>query len=210
MEMGEARQVDVASWEEALDGLVAEYGAIRGRGAWTQGPGDFFGVLGLGRAELAHSAMLAWLFNPDGRHGFGRMLLNRIIEGHIPDLDVSSFRVRGIDLEVQRSETRADIVVWGDAATLVIEVKVDAGEGHRQCDRLYDRFSTEPGVRFVFLTPSGRPPLTATGDAAGAFNNLSFQDVRQALEDVLEEAGDAGEATDIAKNYLRTLRVEFK
>lgn len=202
------RGVNVAEWEPAFEAAAAEYAEITARGAWVSGRADFFGILGLGRAELTHSAMLAWLFDPESRHGLGRRFLDRLIASHIPDLDPNGFRVRDVECEVQVLETRADIVVWGDSATVVIEVKVDAGEGPRQCDRLYDRFSDNFDPWFIFLTASGRAPLTATGDAAEAFTSISFTDVRLALEAVLDE-GSAGDAVWAAVDYVQTLKEEF-
>lgn len=201
-------QVDIEEWQAGFDEAAAEYAEIRARGAWVSGRADFFGILGLGRAELTHSAMLAWLLDPEGRHGFGRRFIDQLVAVHIPDLDPAAFRVRDVECEVQILETRADIIVWGDAATIVIEVKVDAGEGPRQCDRLYERFSDNPDPRFVFLTPSGRAPLTASGDAAEAFCSISFADVRQTLEAVLEE-GSARDGVGAAVDYVQTLREEF-
>ena len=203
-----APRVDIAGWQAGFDEAAAEYAEIRARGGWVSGRADFFGILGLGRAELTHSAMLAWLLGPEGRHGFGRRFLDALIARHIPDLDPAAFRVRDVACEVQRTETRADIVVWGDVATIVVEVKVDAGEGPRQCDRLYDRFADNPDPRFIFLTPSGRAPLTATGDAAKAYASMSFADIRRVLEEVLAD-GTGGDGARAAEDYLQTLREEF-
>jgi hypothetical protein len=201
-------RVDVQEWRSEFDKLVGEYGEIRARGAWVSGRADFMGILGLGRAELIHSAMLAWILDPEGRHGFGRRFLDQIVSSHIPDLDPATFRVWDVQREVQQLETRADIIVWGDSTTIVIEVKVDAGEGPRQCDRLYQRFSDTPDPKFVFLTPSGRPPITATGNAVGAFVPVSFADVREILQVVLAE-GSNGDGVGVATDYLQTLSEEF-
>jgi hypothetical protein len=201
-------QADLVEWRTGLDEMAVEYEALRGRGLWTYGRDDFFGILRIGRAELYHSAMLAWLLDPLGRHSLGRRLLDQLVAAHLPYVDSTAFRLRSIDLEVQKQETRADIVVSGDSATIIVEVKVDAVEGHRQCDRLYERFFEEPGSVFVFLTPTGRPPMTATGEALEAFVPISFPQVGDALEVVLVGV-DGGVAVDIARNYLRTIRREF-
>ena len=144
-----------ASWDLEFESVAAEYEGLRRAGNWVYGPQDFFGILKIGRSELAHSAILAWLMNPDARHGFGRRFLDVLVSQCWPDLNLDSLRVRSVDREVQGAETRADIIVWGDIASLVFEVKVDAGEELRQCDRLYERFSSEPGARFIYLTPPG-------------------------------------------------------
>jgi hypothetical protein len=105
-------------------------------------------------------------------------------------------------------EARADIVLQGDGVTIVIENKVDAGEGIDQCERLYWAWAAEPGdVRWVFLTPTGRPPVTATSEAArAAWRTLGYADVREILAAVIEGVADnraIGRPT--AVQYLATL-----
>lgn len=93
-------------------------------------------------------------------------------------------------------------------ASFVFEVKVDAGEELRQCDRLFESLSTEPGIHFIYLTPTGRVPLTATGDAAASFKALSFRKVREVLEAPLGDS-DVNDVTATPHNYLQTLKEEF-
>src|SRR5262245_8400373 len=38
-------------------------------------PVSLFGTIDLGRLETAHTRTLAWLFDPQGEHGFGKTLL---------------------------------------------------------------------------------------------------------------------------------------
>lgn len=61
--------------------------------------------------------MLAWLLNPAaGRHGLGGALLDRVVADHLKGLEPESSGVRTVQVEVQRADTRADTVVWGDVA----------------------------------------------------------------------------------------------
>jgi hypothetical protein len=91
--------------------------------------------------------------------------------------------------------------------TLIIENKVDAVESPGQCDLYYRLFGDEPGARFIFLSPRGRAPLTASGPAAVAFVALSYRAVADALRSVLEDtaAERAGPGRDATVEYLRTL-----
>lgn len=204
------RTLDPMMWDRAISEMLAEYTDIRRAGRWQRGAYDFFGVLRISRSELHHCSMIAWLLDPEGRHGLGRAFLDRLIARYIPDVDPSKLRVRSVDTEVQRLETRADIIVWGDTATLIIEAKVDAGEGWQQCDRLFERFSEEQGSQFVFLTPSGRSPLTATGPSGEAFVSLSFHELADCLEAAIESVGHStGLGSGMARNYLFTLRTVF-
>jgi hypothetical protein len=202
------KPLDSSAWQSRFEELRLEYHRIRASGGWLRGPSDLFGVVGLARSELAHSAVIAWLLDPEGRHRMGRAFLDNLVTENLPGLDPHTFDVRAIEREVIRFETIADIVVFGDTATIVIEAKVDAAEGVRQCDRIYERFSMDPGARFLFLTPTGYPPFTATDDAHQAFLTLSFGDIARALERAIDGTPHSG-ALDVARNYLLTLREEF-
>ncbi|WP_438031577.1 PD-(D/E)XK nuclease family protein [Sorangium sp. So ce204] len=58
-----------AMWEIRFADLRAEHDELVRDGAWVGGPDDMLSILGLGRKELFHSALLAWLLDPRGRHG---------------------------------------------------------------------------------------------------------------------------------------------
>lgn len=101
---------------------------------WTHGPTDLLTVCGLHRWELTQSAALGWVCDPEARHGLGDSFLRSMLEatGDVPPITAPVV----VDLELTRTRSRADIVVRGSSWTLVVEVKVDAGEGERQCQRL--------------------------------------------------------------------------
>jgi hypothetical protein len=164
-------------WTLKLDRLREEERCLRAAGLWMQGPEDMFGILGIGRAEIRHSAAIAWLLNPCGRHGFGTRMLMKILGQAYPRAEMLSHA--RVECEVTRGDCRADIVVEIDDYMLVIESKVDADESDGQCDTLFEQFS---GAEFAFLTPDGRVPRTASGLAANAFRAISYTDVRGMLE----------------------------
>ena len=98
----------------------------------------------------------------------------------------------------------------GDDYTLVIENKVDALEQPKQCDRLYARFRHEQNAYFLFLTPDGRTPKTASGQAKEAFKTASWREVRILLEDSIRACDSmCAPGSDVPINYLRTLREQF-
>ena len=62
------------------------------------------------------------------------------------------------------NDNRVDILLSCASHYVVIEVKIYAGEGKKQMSRYADVASTCAGTRdwlVVFLTPHGRPPVTA-------------------------------------------------
>jgi len=197
-------------WQGHIVECAAEYRQLASRGEWVHGPADFLGVLGRRRNETHHSAVLAWLLDPMARHGLGTGMLDRVLDACFPDQDPLRAAVRSVECEVTRGDTRADIIVWGERLTLIIENKVDAQEGFRQCDRLFEQFGTEPGARFVLLTPRGSRPRTATGEAADAFATLSYRQLGACLHAALA-AVDQAEPTGstVASDYLKTLEAAF-
>ena len=206
-----ARNQAVSSWIAAFDDLRAEQDALRQSGRWVSGPADLLGVIGQSRRETYHSAILAWLLDPNMRHGLGTGFLERLIRRCFPDSLFNSLADAWTQCEVTRAGARADIVVWSTELTLVIENKVDAVEQPGQCDSYFDLFVEEPGARFLFLTPSGVRPCTASGEAAAAFQSVSYAAVKEELTAILDETSTLipGPGRDVALQYLRTLEREF-
>lgn len=207
------REAKVRDWELRFLELRAEQDALLRDGKWRDGASDTLGVIGASRREAFHSSLLAWLLDPRGRHGFGVAFLASFFRRcTATPLAADLHRARSA-LEVSRGDTRADIVVTGPGFSIVIENKVDAGEQFQQCDRIYHHFGLEPGSTFVFLSPTGRAPETATGRARDAFVSLSHADIASILRDVLRDA-PATQVTDrgreVAHDYLATLEREFQ
>lgn len=200
----------LSEWDADMGNLCREHDDLVRTGRWVVGPEDMLSIIGRARYEAHHSAMLAWLLDPLGKHGLGATLLASLLRlcGVVDRPDLHRARPA---LEVQRSDTRADIVVFATGATLVIENKVNAGEQERQCDRLYEHFGIDPGAVFLFLTPTGRAPDTATGTCRDVWVRLSYKDLMRQIDEALRNpeanAGASGRLT--AMNYLMTLRREF-
>lgn len=200
----------LSAWEDHFSDMCSEHDELLQNGRWVAGSDDLLTIIRRARHEAYHSALLAWLLNPVGKHGLGISLLKSLLAhagvNQVPDLHLARPA-----LEVQRADTRADIVVFAPGCTIVLENKVNAGEQPRQCDRLVERFGADPGAVFIFLTPTGRAPLTATGLALTLWHTIGYETLfsmlTEALRTVAAPASLAGRAT--AENYLATLRREF-
>ena len=95
--------------------------------------------------------------------------------------------------------------MYGRDWTLVAELKIDAIESERQCQRLYEDWRTDPGVRLVLITLSGRAPNSAsTAEAVQAWNRLSWAAVLDAIDEAVRSTSTP-EAPAVAE-YRRTLR----
>ena len=203
----------LAGWHEAMSDMQAQQDRLVSDGLWVTGPSDFLDIIGLARHENTHSRMLEWLLKPTGRHGLGCGLVRQLVERCTGAPVSEPVSVRRVAFSVWRNDREADLVVWSENFTLVIENKVDAPEQPDQCDDLYQNFKNENAPLFLFLTPDGRRPDTvATPDAQRAFQALSWPEVRAMLETALDESRPAtgvADAGDVVRNYLRTLREQF-
>ncbi len=203
----------LADWNEAMSEMRFQQDHLVSDALWVSGPSDFLGIIGRARDENTHSRMLEWLLRPTARHGLGCGLVRRLVEHCTGEPASAPVAVRKVAFSVWRNGREADLVVWGQDFTLIIENKVDAPEQDEQCDDLYKNFKDEIAPLFLFLTPNGCQPFTATTPKAQrAFKALSWPEVRAMLEAVLNEsrpATSAADAVDVVGNYLRTLKEQF-
>jgi hypothetical protein len=187
-------------------------------GRWTSGPDDLLGVLGRRRDELVHSRVIGWLLVPTNRHTLGRRFLRGLLDYVWPAENLLASGPVRVELEEPRGAfdadglirgARADIVLRGESLCLVIENKVDAGEQPDQCERLYWAWSDQAvDTRYLYLTPSGRPPTTAyTAEVKHAWRVISYRDVRRILAASIADAGRDGALTGPSSvlQYLATL-----
>lgn len=136
-------------------------------------PISLFRTMDVGRLETAHTQTLAWLLDSvNAEHGFGDTLLAAPLRRLVEPDRFESLHVEAVDSEVMIGalsvQGRLDVLAkgeWENAGErtrwmLVIEAKVDAGEGEGQLD-MYDEWlhSHAEGRRVfrVFLTPDGNP-----------------------------------------------------
>lgn len=204
-------QAPVRTWEAAVAPMIAEFHRLRTEQRW-ESPEDLLSIIGRGRRELSHSAVLAWLLKPRASHGLGDGFLVDVLAlaGAAPTPSAPPQKVR-VQREVpgkfKNREVRADIVVSGRGFTLIIENKIDAEEHSGQIERLIGAFAHVSNPIFVFLTPDGRQPRTA-GSRAATVRCLSYPDLREHLRERLAlTTGGAGRSS--AENYLMTLDKEF-
>ncbi len=201
----------IVSWEQAIGQIEEEYNLLRKQGKWLSGPPDLLGVIGASGKELVHSAVIAWLLDPAGSHGFGAAFLDRVLARCFPCESFGQSYAAVPQCEVECEAGRADIVVWGGQEfTLLIENKVYSWERPKQCDDYFEAFGDSLAPHFIFLTPDGRSPATATGPARDAFRCLSYRDIRTDLASVLAETASSSAIGRVAaEQYLLTLTREF-
>lgn len=138
-------------------------------------PVGLFGPMGMGRVETLHTRTLCWLLNHEGEHQFGDVLVKsllRLADVRRPDsvvvdlVEAERFYRNSLDEDCGRT----DIWIeghWSDVPrtrrwALVVEAKVDSGEGDHQLQRYDKELSPFKAaaweIRKVFLTPKGITP----------------------------------------------------
>jgi hypothetical protein len=131
---------------------------------------DPWEIAGLRRNEVRNSAVLAWLLDPAGSHGFGSRplvaLLHYISRWRDLPFPLSAGKYCRVEVETHPTgdETnRVDIAIDAQKFFLLIEVKIDAAEQENQLARYCEEAKVRAAGRekaVVFLTPQGRDPLT--------------------------------------------------
>jgi hypothetical protein len=131
---------------------------------------DPWEIAGLRRNEVRNSAILAWLLDPEGSHGFGDRplvaLLHYVHQWRKTFFPKSAGQYCRVEVETNPTgdETnRVDIEIDAQNFFLLIEVKIDAAEQEKQIQRYCQEAEIRAAGRdkaVVFLTPQGREPLT--------------------------------------------------
>jgi hypothetical protein len=172
---------------------------------------NVFALLKIGKDEVRHSGVLAWLLDPRGSHGQGVSFLRAFTE--VCRLEVESEALQRCQsrTEVSGQEAVIDVAVYSPGELLIyIEHKIDSPEGPRQIDREFAdmrRHGAALGVcgtrqTAVFLSPQGRPP---TSGCACRWRTLSHGRLVEAFRPAQQRMGTS-ESSVIVRDWLDELR----
>lgn len=148
---------------------------------------NVFSALGIVRKEVIQSRFLAYLLSPKERHNQGSKFLGALLEK--AGIFITNMGHARVDAERSAGEYlgRMDIVIDCKPWIIVIEVKIDAGEGEDQLARYRKWLERERGYdedkkRLIFLTPTGHESVTGM---IGAYQQLSFSNLAEAFAPLL-------------------------
>ena len=165
---------------------------------------NIFEVLGIVSSETRHSNMIAWLMDPNAKHGLGGGVLAGLLElsGVTPPADLSGFSVR-------RETRHIDILATSqrDHIVLAIENKVWSGEHDDQLARYQHVVeSTYPGWKhvFIFLTPHADDPENS--EDAETWNAMGYGDLADVVQESLNSTNPAAKARVFIKDYIDCVR----
>lgn len=176
---------------------------------------NVWSVAGLKRNEVRTSAVLGWVLDSRGSHGFGSVVMRELLNsvGRLyPDKNFGSFRLgERPKISVEHSAfqdiaNRVDIAIEGENCVVFIEVKIDAPEGRDQLVRYVDLAQKK-------ATALGKPEfavlyLCQTRGKARLDNvyNISWKDLGRAIM-----AGTSGEQeTTMSALLLRQFAFHIK
>jgi hypothetical protein len=167
-------------------------------------------ALGLGRQELRHSELLAYLLDPRQPHGLGnrvaQALLHRVALFGASIFDVDELKLDG--LEVRREWEHIDILLVSphDQIVVVIENKIDSDEHSNQLKRYYETaIKRYPDWRIIgiYLTLYGIEPADTIDRER--YMTLSYNDVAQVLHEVSVSPIMPDVAT-LLRHYIQLVR----
>ncbi len=180
---------------------------------------NLLSVLGIERAEIRHSNILAWLLTPGESHGLGDALLRRLmsrllLENEFDGVNLTPARVELMefrDVEVLREWQNIDLTVrpGNGEWCLLIENKVGSSESHGQLRRYFERVRAdmpEADVLPVLLTLRGEEP-SEDGKELG-YVSLAYSTVVEIADRIVEQRRSRvpPDALVLIDHYLETLR----
>lgn len=118
---------------------------------------NVFNVLRLDRYEIRHSNFIAWMLDPNEKHGLNDTFLNMLLHDILSEEQISnSGRFKWIKRE---SVADIDLFIEFDNLLIIIENKYDSDEHSDQLSKYREyieaHFPNKNAV-FVYLTPEGR------------------------------------------------------
>jgi PD-(D/E)XK nuclease superfamily len=178
---------------------------------------NLFVALGAVNTEIKHSNFLAWLLDPNENHGFGDIIVKRLLQrsmldvnrsGPVTPVDLDLMDLS--DLEIRREWSEIDVLLISQMNRLVvvIENKIGASESDGQLAKYRRRvcadFAREDGWRHIFIF------LTIDGDEASdeSYTTLSYTAFVDLLESTLRNRADSlsSEISMAIRHYVQMMR----
>jgi len=170
---------------------------------------NVFSALGVIRKEVIQSRFLAYLLSPNEHHDQSIIFLEAFLQKlnlQMDDMD----RARVVAERSGTEHGRMDIVIDCEPWLIVIEIKIDAGEGAEQLQHYRTWLDKQPDYdnekkHLIFLTPNGHESITG---AAGAYQTLSYSDVANAFSPLLEkQAALPPSIREVLQQYISICRL---
>lgn len=201
----------VRTWGYQLRRCRTHEVELRERGVWPAArPTDLMTILGIHKNEVLHCRLLQWIFDPQEAHWLGDRLLKRLLTQINPAYESIQNSRAAVCIEELRTDaegkrTRADMVIYTQQMTVVIEAKIAAQEQRSQADRLHDNWRN---AQYVFLTRDGRTPITAKRSAEN-WHLLSWRTIVGWVVDEMNTSSLTATGRRALEEWLQTAKEVF-
>lgn len=195
---------------KALKDFLLDIECLDPLNEWTN-KFNMFDILKIGRTEIRHSNMLAWLMDPRENHGFGEGVIKGFIQYYVSafsnDEDVFSTLLMDFgEFVIYREWKNIDLLAVSekDKYVLCIENKVGSKEHSNQLAR-YRKIVEDayPGYKknYIFLSPDGM-------EASDPENwcTMSYQEVLDIITNEKKRVRLLPDAELLINNYIETIR----
>jgi hypothetical protein len=184
-----------------LESLIAEF--------------NIFQALGVVRAEVRHSHLLAFLLDPSQSHGLGESFLRRLLQRALSGVPRERAAVMPVDLDVidldtadvRREWHHIDVFVLDSRNKLavIIENKIDSAEHSDQLQRYWGEIDRRfPTYRIIgiYLSPEGDRP------SDDRYIPISYGIVAETVGRFIEARGGmlAGDVRTLLRHYEQMLK----
>lgn len=165
---------------------------------------NVFSILKLERQEIRHSNFIAWLLNPNEKHGLGDLFLNLFLKDI---LSKEQFNNKGRFKWIKReSVADIDLFIEFDHLVIAIENKFDSDEHSDQLNKYKNHVQANYKNKInvlIYLTPEGR--LTKNNSE---YIIYSYHLIAQHINSILKEYKNliCARTTIYIEDYLHTIQ----
>lgn len=180
---------------------------------------NIFEVLGISSTEIRHSRMLSWLLNPKENHQLRDKFLKKFLlsvlekNNHISAIQATDVILKDFSDSMVFRESKSNIDIFLTSEyhkfNLVIENKTFTQDHDNQLEKYRKYVETEyKGYKnlFVYLTPSGVVPSEASEEEKEFWKLLSYQEVSDILQELVEDSTVDDKVCYILKEYNDNIR----
>lgn len=179
---------------------------------------NIFQILSISRTEIRHSNFLAWLLEPEGTHGLGKIFLRKFLREIATSeisVDLDELDIEGLDLtktEIRREWKHIDLLILMDDLVICIENKVDTHDHSNQLEKyrsIVDEHFPKHKKVFVYLSPKGSLPKSVLEHEYYA--PYSYENIIEHLDQILSIHGNSmnPKVHQYISDYLVTLKREL-
>jgi hypothetical protein len=138
---------------------------------------NILNVMGKEHDEVIICKLLAFLLNPNEKHGQGNYFLDIFLQS-IKEQKIEEDEIFSVITEFPTDESRRiDIVLKSNKRFLPFEVKINAGDQDEQCIHYYN-YSKNQGFSLSFRPPSSRLYAWAYRNSYGSSRGIAYDDCR--------------------------------